>query len=91
MPKLRADYCEECNLRLNILKYGLTCGILNNLKRFATWIEVTEEAAPTTPAITRCFLPPGYSPSEQVAAMSTSSILLIEPENKYKNPILQLL
>lgn len=47
-------------------------------------MEVTEEAAPTTPAMTRCFLPPGYSPSEHVAVRSTSSILLMEPAIKQK-------
>lgn len=56
-----------------------TCGILKSLRRLATWMEVTEDAAPTTPAITWCFRPPGNSPSEQVAVRSTSSMLLMEP------------
>uniref|UniRef100_A0A1A9ZPG4 Uncharacterized protein n=1 Tax=Glossina pallidipes TaxID=7398 RepID=A0A1A9ZPG4_GLOPL len=33
-------------------KHWLTCGIRNSLNKFATWMEVTEEAAPTTPDIT---------------------------------------
>jgi hypothetical protein len=55
----------------------LTCGILNRRSRFATWIEVTLDAAPTTPEITlrTCVLLQWYS---------APSILLIDPEMKKK-------
>lgn len=56
----------------------LTCGILNSRRRLATWIDVTELAAPTTPLITfRTVLLQWYS---------APSMLLIEPVT-YNNMI----
>lgn len=56
--------------------WELTCGILNSRSKFATWIDVTEDAAPTTPDITfrTWVLLQWYSPS---------SMLLMDP-GKYK-------
>lgn len=56
----------------------LTCGILNNLKRLATCIDVTLEAAPKTPEILLCLIV-GDEPSGHLYV--PSSILLIEPIN----------
>lgn len=59
--------------KVSLRRVSFTCGILNSRRRLATWIDVTDEAAPTTPDITlrTCVLLQWYS---------ASSILLIEPE-----------
>ena len=50
-----------------------TCGILNNFSRLATWIEVTLDGAPTTPAMRS-----GWWPSLQFALFPAN--LDTEPE-----------
>lgn len=64
-----------------LLREKLTCGILNNLKRLATWMDVTDEAAPTTPLMTflTCVL---------LQLHSSPSMLLMEPEKRRKNEII---
>ena len=53
----------------------LTCGILKRRSRFATWMDVTLDAAPTTPEITlRTWV--------LLQWYSAPSILLIEPETR---------
>ena len=54
----------------------LTCGILNNLSKLATCIDVTDEGAPTTPDITLWSIS-GLLPSLHL--YSPSSILLMDP------------
>jgi hypothetical protein len=50
-------------------------------------MEVTDEAAPTTPEITLFFIVPGMEPFVHLApTTSTSSILLIDPERQRENP-----
>lgn len=60
--------------------YKITCGIRNNRSKFATCMDVTDDAAPTTPDITflTCVLLQWYS---------APSILLIEPVIKIKKSI----
>ena len=69
----------ESNLFKN--KIYFTCGILNNFSKLATWMEVTLEAAATTPEITLFWIS-GCEPSSHRYDWS-SSILLIEPK-KFK-------
>lgn len=57
-----------------------TWGILKSLRRLATCMEVTLEAAPTTPEMT-LFRTSGEDPSLHLYSVS-SPMLLIEPENK---------
>lgn len=61
----------------------LTCGMRNSRSRLATWMEVTDEAAPTTPEIIlrTCVLLQLYS---------APSILLIEPGMRVKMRKIQL-
>ena len=40
-----------------------TWGILKSRRRLATWMDVTEEEAPTTPEMTLVVLTPGTAPS----------------------------
>jgi hypothetical protein len=47
------------------LIFVLTCGILKSLSKFATCMEVTLEAAPTTPEMT-LFLTSGEDPSRHL-------------------------
>lgn len=49
-----------------------TCGILNNRNRLATCIDVTDDAAPTTPDMI-------FRTTVLLQWYSVSSILLIEP------------
>lgn len=56
----------------------LTWGILKSLRRLATWMEVTLEAAPTTPEMT-LLRTSGELPSRHLYCAS-SSIFVIEPE-----------
>ncbi len=58
----------------------ITWGILNSLRRLATWMDVTLDAAPTTPEMT-LLRTSGEDPSLHLYSVS-SPILLIEPERK---------
>lgn len=49
-----------------------TCGIRKSRRRFATWMDVTELAAPTTPLIT-------FRTAVLLQLYSAPSILLIDP------------
>lgn len=61
-------------LSASIRSYNIfTCGILKSLSKFATWIDVTLEAAPTTPDIT-------FRTWVLLQWYSAPSMLLIEPE-----------
>lgn len=52
-----------------------TCGIRKSRRRFATWMDVTELAAPTTPLIT-------FRTAVLLQWSSAPSILLIDPETQ---------
>lgn len=52
-----------------------TCGILNSLSKLATWMDVTEEAAPTTPDMT-------FLTWDLLQWYSAPSMLLIDPEKR---------
>ena len=60
-------------------KLSLTWGILKSRKRLATWMDVTLEAAPTTPDMTLLCIS-GLFPSWHFTA--PSSMLLIDPASK---------
>lgn len=67
------------------MQMTLTWGIRKSRSRFATWMEVTEEAAPTTPEITfrTCvLLVQWYS--------GPTSMLLIEPETEEEGEVMTL-
>lgn len=67
-------------VKLKKKPHTITCGIRNKRNRFATWIEVTDEAAPTTPDMTlRTWV--------LLQWYSAPSMLLIDPENKIKQHI----
>ena len=61
----------------------LTIGILNSLSKLATWIDVTLDAAPTTPDMT-LFWTSGDDPSLHLYS-ATSSMFVIEPTRKKYN------
>ena len=63
----------------SMMKKKFTWGILKSLSRLATWIDVTLEAAPTTPEIT-LFLISGLDPSLHFTA--SSSMFVIDPAKK---------
>lgn len=58
--------------QMGLQTWILTCGILNSRRRLATWIDVTELAAPTTPLII-------FRTAVLLQWYSAPSMLLIEP------------
>ena len=69
------------NCLLVVKKSQVTWGILNNLSKLATWIEVTLDAAPTTPEMTSfLFCDSGVDPSQHLTA--SSSMLAMEPRKQ---------
>ena len=81
---------EICNSRTEWMEiFWLTChtcGILNNLRRLATWMEVTEEEAPTTPDTTTLFSVSLSALEPSLQVQPPSSTLLMEP-GKQKNKL----
>ena len=61
-----------------------TCGILNSLRRFATWIDVTDDAAPTTPDTTTLLFIWRSANDPSLQIQPSWSMLLMEPESKSK-------